>query len=76
MPVLPPAARLRHENNRQADIVWQDDSTTAFVSPKWWPGNHGHVIVIPNAHVENIYEIDEALLGARLSARSGASPAR
>ena len=52
------------ENNRQADIVWQDDATTAFVSPKWWPGNHGHVIVIPNAHVENIYEIDEELLGA------------
>jgi histidine triad (HIT) family protein len=52
------------EHNRQADIVWQDDSTTAFVSPKWWAGNHGHVIVIPNAHVENIYEIDEEPLGA------------
>jgi histidine triad (HIT) family protein len=51
------------ERNRQADIVWRDASTTAFVSPKWWAGNHGHVIVIPNAHVENIYEIDEPLLG-------------
>ena len=33
------------------------------------------MIVIPNAHVENIYEIDEELLGA-VYARCGASPAR
>src|SRR3954452_22876667 len=51
------------EHNRRADIVWRDDATTAFVSPKWWAGNRGHVIVIPNAHVENIHEIDEVLLG-------------
>ena len=74
-----PFCRLRRgvdtANNRQADIIWQDDSRTAFVSPKWWPGNHGHVIVIPNAHVENIYEIDEDS-SARSIDGSGASPAR
>jgi hypothetical protein len=36
----------------------------AFVAPKWWPRNHGHVIVVPLAHVENIYAIDDDLLGA------------
>ena len=51
------------ERNRRADIVWQDAQTTAFVSPKWWPGNRGHVIVIPNAHVENVHAIDAGLLG-------------
>jgi histidine triad (HIT) family protein len=51
------------ERNRQSDIVWQDAHTTAFISPKWWPGNRGHVIVIPNAHVENVNEIDGGLLG-------------
>lgn len=50
--------------NLQDDVVWRDERTTAFVAPKWWPGNEGHAIVIPNAHVENLYAIDDELLGA------------
>ncbi len=46
------------------DVVWRDEQTTAFVSPKWWPENAGHVIVVPNRHVENLYAIDDELLGA------------
>ncbi|HZP74359.1 MAG TPA: HIT family protein [Gaiellaceae bacterium] len=49
--------------NVQADVVWRGERTTAFVSPEWWPGNAGHVIVIPNEHVENLYGIDDDLLG-------------
>jgi histidine triad (HIT) family protein len=49
--------------NAQADIVWQDEQTTALISPKWWASNHGHALVIPNVHVENLYEIDDDLLG-------------
>lgn len=52
------------EHNGVDDVVWRDDRTTAFVSPKWWPGNAGHVIVVPNVHVENLYTIDDELLGA------------
>ncbi len=52
------------EHNRLDDVVWRDGHTTAFVSPKWWPGNAGHVIVVPNRHVENLYAIDDELLGA------------
>ena len=52
------------EVNRLDDVVYRDDSTTAFIAPKWWPANHGHVLVIPNAHVENIYAIDEQALCA------------
>ena len=48
--------------NVSADVVHNDDTTTAFISPKWWPRNHGHAIVIPNAHVENLYEIPDELL--------------
>jgi len=51
------------ERNRVDDVVWRDERTTAFVSPKWWPANPGAAIVIPNAHVENLYEIDDPLLG-------------
>jgi histidine triad (HIT) family protein len=52
------------ERNRLDDVVWRDERTTAFVAPKWWPANHGHVLVIPNLHVENLYAIDDGLLGA------------
>ena len=62
-----PFCRLAHgvetERNRLDDIVWRDEATMAFVAPKWWPRNHGHVIVVPLDHVENIYAIDDALLG-------------
>jgi histidine triad (HIT) family protein len=51
------------EHNTHADIVWRDDHTCAFVSPKWWAGNEGHAVVIPAQHVENLYEIDAGLLG-------------
>jgi histidine triad (HIT) family protein len=47
------------ERNAQSDIVWRDARTTAFISPRWWPANHGHVLVIPNVHVENLYAIEE-----------------
>lgn len=44
------------------DIVYQNDEITAFISPKWWVNNPGHVIVIPNQHHENIYDIPERSL--------------
>lgn len=44
------------------DIVYQDEEVTAFVSPKWWVNNPGHVIVIPNSHHENIYDIPHDVL--------------
>ena len=52
------------ERNRRSDIVWSDAATTAFVSPKWWETNRAHVIVVPNEHFENLYEIPEQALSA------------
>jgi histidine triad (HIT) family protein len=37
--------------------------TTAFIGAKWWIHNPGHVIVIPNAHFENLYDITGEALG-------------
>jgi histidine triad (HIT) family protein len=45
------------EYKRDSDIVYQDKSITAFIAPKWWINNPGHVIVIPNRHHENLYDI-------------------
>jgi histidine triad (HIT) family protein len=44
--------------------VYQDELTTALIAPKWWPENHGHALVIPNVHYENLYEIEDAALCA------------
>jgi histidine triad (HIT) family protein len=52
------------DRNRLDDIVYRDTETTAFIAPRWWPTNHGHALVIPNLHVENLYAIDDGLLGA------------
>jgi histidine triad (HIT) family protein len=52
------------DRNRRSDIVWRDDRTTAFVSPRWWPGNPGHVIVVPNEHFADLHELPEDELGA------------
>jgi histidine triad (HIT) family protein len=39
------------------DVVWSDELATALIAPRWWPNNHGHVLVIPNAHHENLYDL-------------------
>lgn len=43
--------------SRQADIIYQDDTVTAFIASHQWPNNKGHVIIIPNEHFENIYDL-------------------
>ncbi len=50
------------EYKQNADIIYQTDDITAFVAPKWWVNNPGHVIVIPNRHDENLYTISEKSL--------------
>ncbi|MBN1877451.1 MAG: HIT family protein [Anaerolineae bacterium] len=41
----------------QNDIIYRDRKVTAFISSHQWPQNHGNVIVIPNEHFENIYDL-------------------
>jgi histidine triad (HIT) family protein len=45
--------------NKRQDIVYQNEHVTAFIAPKWWVKNTGHVLVIPNKHFENIYSIPD-----------------
>jgi histidine triad (HIT) family protein len=39
------------------DIVYQDETVTAFINARWMQNNPGHVIIIPNEHFENIYDL-------------------
>jgi histidine triad (HIT) family protein len=45
------------ERRTQRDVVRRAELATAFVSPRCWPNNHGHVLIVPNAHHENLYDL-------------------
>lgn len=49
---------------QQADVIYRDELVTAFVALAWWPANAGHVLVVPNEHYENVYDIPDAVLAA------------
>lgn len=42
------------------DVVHRGAEALAFISPRWWPDNHGHVLVIPTTHHENLYTLPDA----------------
>ncbi|WP_299741779.1 HIT family protein [uncultured Rossellomorea sp.] len=42
---------------KQQDIIYKDDHVTALIATLWWPNNKGHVIIIPNDHYENIFDL-------------------
>lgn len=54
----------RSQNTTPDDVVYRDDLTTAFIGAKWWVNNPGHVLVVPNAHFENLYDVSDDVLGA------------
>ena len=45
------------------DVVLRTAHVTAFIASHWWEANAGHVLVIPNAHYENLYDLPDALGG-------------
>ena len=46
------------------DVVMQSAATTAWISSRSWDRNAGHVIVVPNEHIENMYTVEPGLAGA------------
>lgn len=50
------------DRNSQQDIVFQNELVTATIAPKWWVNNPGSLLVIPNEHYENIYDIPDDVL--------------
>lgn len=50
---------------RQGDIVYKDDLVTAFINSFFVGKNAGHVIVVPNEHFENIYDLPKEV-GSRI----------
>ena len=48
--------------------VFEDEQVIARVSLGQKPGNHGHVLIIPKKHIQNIYELPEELNAPLMSA--------
>lgn len=51
---------------KQADLIFKDQLVSVFVNSFWIPTCEGHLIVVPNDHYENIYELPENI-GHRIS---------
>jgi len=47
----------------QEDVVLRALRTTAWINARWWANNPGGAIVVPNEHVENMYELHRELAG-------------
>lgn len=44
---------------RQSDIVYKDESVMAFIASYFIGNNPGHLIVVPTAHYENLYDLPD-----------------
>lgn len=52
---------------RQPDIVYRDDKIMAFVASYFIQTCEGHLIVVPNKHYENMYDLPDEI-GAQIFA--------
>ena len=46
---------------KKEDVVYKDEQVTAFINSFWIKNNPGHVIIVPNTHYENIYDLPDEL---------------
>jgi histidine triad (HIT) family protein len=53
-----------HVDSVPTDIFYSGEDVSAFISSRQWPHNHGHALVIPNEHYENIYDLPPELGGS------------
>ena len=49
------------KGNQEPSVIFRDRFITVFIAGKWWKSNPGHVIIIPNEHIENIYDMPEEI---------------
>ena len=50
---------ITNKGNQEESVIYRDEFLTVFIAGKWWRSNPGHVIIIPNKHIENIYEMPD-----------------
>ena len=50
-----------NHGDQEPDVIFRDEFITVYIAGKWWKTNPGHVIIIPNEHIENIYDMPEEI---------------
>lgn len=52
-----------HDNGLSgpADVVLRTADAFALVAAHWWPHDPGHVLVVPAAHHDNLYDLPAAV---------------
>ncbi len=50
-----------NKGSQEKSVVFRDKFITAFIAGKWWKSNPGHVVIIPNEHIENLYDMPEEI---------------
>ena len=45
------------ERTRPEHVLRRYPQVTVFMNPRWWENNRGNVLVVPNGHFENVYEL-------------------
>lgn len=43
----------------QSDVIFKEEKVTAFISLHQSLNNHGSIVIVPNEHYENIYDLPE-----------------
>jgi histidine triad (HIT) family protein len=49
------------KGDQEPSVIFRDKDLTIFIAGKWWKSNLGHIIIIPNEHIENIYDMPEEM---------------
>lgn len=42
---------------KRVDLVYKDELVSVFINSFWVGKNEGHVIIVPNQHYENLYDL-------------------
>ncbi|MFZ2206670.1 MAG: HIT domain-containing protein [Microgenomates group bacterium] len=50
---------IENENTllRKTDLISKDDSVSVFMNSFFIKGNEGHIIIVPNIHLEHLYDL-------------------
>lgn len=54
-------AQETKQGSQEESVILRDKFLTVFIAGRWWKTNPGHVIIIPNQHIENIYDMPEEI---------------
>lgn len=50
---------IENENTllRKTDLLYTDDDVSVFINSFFIKGNEGHIIIVPNIHIEHLYDL-------------------